>query len=302
MISVIISSVNAEYLKKVSKNIEDTIGVPFELITFANGSGQKGICEIYNLGIEKARYSVLCFMHEDVEIKTENWGKIVVDDFAADPDLGLLGIAGSTYKTLTPTGWHSAESFTSRANFIQRYRKSGTLPRHHYANPKNEDIAEVACVDGVWLCTTKKITSEFRFDDDTFKRFHAYDLDLSLAIGQKYKVAVTYKVLLDHFSEGTYDRTWMEETLKLHNKWSEVLPVNIENAPLEKVLKIEKIVFKGLISQLLQFNYSIQAILGILANCKKYFSLKPFLVTKLKYYIFSKYLFKKEPGKKLMTN
>jgi hypothetical protein len=294
MISVIISSVHSEYLKKVSNNIENTIGVPHELLTFDNSSGDKGLCEIYNLGIDKAQYDILCFMHEDVEIKTKDWGKIVADHFASTADLGLLGIAGSTYKTLTPTGWHSAGSGTSRANFIQSHKRTGTRPVHHYANPNNEEIAQVACLDGVWLCTTKKIASEFKFDNITFKRFHGYDLDFSLAVGQKYKVAVTYNILLDHFSEGSYDSSWLEETLKLHTKWSGILPVNVGRTSLETTIKIEKRVFKTLIRQLRQFNYPIKIVLTVLANSRKYFRIKPLLVTKLKYYIFSAYLFKKQ--------
>ena len=294
MISVIISSVKSDCLDKVSNNIENTIGVPYELLTFANGSGEKGICEIYNLGIDKAQYDILCFMHEDVEIKTKNWGKVVINHFTSGPDLGLLGIAGSTYKTSTPAGWHSAGDGTSRANFIQSYKRSNASPVHYYANPNNEELAQVACLDGVWLCTQKKIASEFRFDDTTFKRFHGYDLDFSLTVGQKYKVAVTYNVLLDHSSEGSYDSTWMDETLNLHKKWNKILPVNIGRTPFEKTMKIEKKVFKTLVDQLLQFNYPIQVVLSVLSSCKKYFVFKPFLATKLKYYIFSKYLFNKQ--------
>jgi hypothetical protein len=294
MISIIISSVNPEHLKRVSNNIKDTVGVPYELITFENSSGEKGICEIYNLGICKAQYDIFCFMHEDLEIKTENWGKIVAEHFASIPDLGLLGIAGSTYKTSTPAGWHSAGAGTSRANFIQSHKRSDIPPIHYYANPNNEEIAEVACLDGVWLCTTKKIASEFWFDDTTFKKFHGYDLDFSLAIGQKYKVAVTFKVLLDHFSEGNYDSTWMAESLKLHEKWNNILPVNTSNTPLDATLKIEKTVFKIFIDELIQLKYPVKTALVALANCRKYFRLKPLLITKLKYHIFSKYLLKKQ--------
>lgn len=293
MISVIISSVNPEHLKAVSNNIQNTIGAPYELVTFENSSGKKGICEIYNLGIDKAQYDILCFMHEDLEIRTENWGKAVIGHFTSVPDLGLLGVAGSTYKTITPTGWHSAGSGTSRANFIQSHKRSDTPPIHYYANPNNEEISQVACLDGVWLCTTKKIASEFGFDAATFKRFHGYDLDFSLAIGQKYKVAVTFKVLLDHFSEGNYDSTWMGESLKLHEKWNKILPVNTDATPLEATLKIEKTVFKIFIDELVQLKYPAKTALTALANCRKYFRHKPFLTIKLKYYIFSKYLFKK---------
>src|ERR1700749_930895 len=119
MISIIISSANPSLLIQASKNIEDTIGVPYELVSFDNSGGQKGICEVYNLGIKKARYELLCFMHEDIEIETHGWGQVVIDQFNSDKELGLLGVAGSIYKTLTPSGWHGTGNNIARANYIQ---------------------------------------------------------------------------------------------------------------------------------------------------------------------------------------
>ena len=290
MISIIISSANPSFLTQVIKNIEDTIGVPYELISFDNSKGQKGICEVYNLGIQRAKYDILCFMHEDIEIRTKAWGKIVTDHFNEYKGLGLLGVAGSTYKTLTPAGWVGTGINTARANYIQSHKASNDPPKHYYINPNNEKIVQVACVDGVWLCTTKKIAFEFGFDDHTFKKFHAYDLDFSLAIGQRYKVAVTYDVMLDHFSEGKYDNVWMEETLKLHDKWNKILPVNVGSTSLEIAMKIEKNTFKVFIDQLLQFNYSIKTPLNMLSANKRFYSSIPLLYIKLKYYVFLKYL------------
>ena len=74
MISVIISSAKKELVTQVTKNITDTIAVEFEIIAFDNSNGEKGICEIYNQGIKKARYDVLCFMHEDIAMITPGWG------------------------------------------------------------------------------------------------------------------------------------------------------------------------------------------------------------------------------------
>src|ERR1700749_695104 len=106
MISVIISSVSPAYLEQVIKNVEDTIGVDHEIIAFDNRDGKKGICEIYNQGIGKARYDILCFMHEDIRILTANWGQAIQKTFNQNPDFGLLGIAGSDYKSLAPSGWN----------------------------------------------------------------------------------------------------------------------------------------------------------------------------------------------------
>ena len=168
MISVIISSVKPDYLKKVSDNIENTIGVPYELITFANGSGEKGLCEIYNIGIDKAQYDMLSFMHEDIEIKTVDWGRKVMKIFKENPDLGLLGVAGSAYKTISPSGWNGADTYSENFNLIQSFKLSDKQPVHYHVNRSQKELAEVACVDGVWLCTPKKVAAEIKFDQDRF--------------------------------------------------------------------------------------------------------------------------------------
>jgi len=288
MISIIIASADLSLLKQVTKNIEETIAVPHEIIAFENSKGQKGICELYNLGIQKAKYETLCLMHEDIEILTNNWGQKVINIFHENPDVGLVGVAGNSYKTLTPTGWHGAGMDTLRQNFIQSFKHTIKKRRHYYLNPHNEKLSIVASVDGLWLCTTKKIASEFMFDEDTFKGFHAYDLDFSLAVGQKYKVAVTYDVLLHHFSEGRFDETWMKDNLKLHKKWNAVLPVNAADLLPEKAFIIEKKAFKNFIDQMIYFKYPLKVPLAILTNMR-FRSLSILLFLKLNYHTLLRY-------------
>ena len=288
MISIIIASANLSLLKQVTKNIEETIAVPYEIIAFENSNGQKGICELYNLGIQKAKYETLCLMHEDIEILTNNWGQKVINIFHENPDVGLVGVAGNSYKTLTPTGWHGAGDETLHQNYVQSFRHTKGKRSHYYINPFNEKLSTVASVDGLWMCTTKKIASEFMFDDETFKGFHAYDVDFSLAVGQKYRVAVTYEVLLHHFSEGQFDDTWMMENLKLHKKWSKILPVNAADLVPDKVLRIEKNAFKHFIDQMIYFKYPLKVPLAILTNMR-FRSLSAMLFFKLSYHTLLKY-------------
>jgi hypothetical protein len=96
--------------------------------------------------------------------------------------------------------------------------------------------------------------------------------------------------MLDHFSEGKYDNVWMKETLKLHDKWNKILPVNVGSTSLEIAMKIEKNTFKVFIDQLLQFNYSIKTPLNMLSANKRFYSSIPLLFIKLKYYVLLKYL------------
>ena len=290
MISIIISSAKSAFLQQVSENVAATIGVPFEIIATDNSNGEQGICAVYNKGMLKARYDILCFMHEDILIKTNNWGQVIVSLFKNDPQLGLVGVAGSSYKPLTPSGWGGMGVNTTYVNIIQSFKHKKKESKHIYRNPNNERISKVACVDGVWMCTTKSVMKEIMFDEITFKGFHGYDLDFSLSVGQKYKVAVTFEILLDHFSEGVYDKTWMRESLIFHNKWHRHLPINVETLTPKQIIYIEKSTFKNFIDQLIGFKYPMAIAFRILWMNKKYLQLNVKLFLKLKFYILKKYL------------
>lgn len=270
MISVIISSVSPAMLAQVSLNIADTIGVAYELIAIDNSAGAIGICQVYNQGAARAKHPVLCFVHEDVAFKTYGWGQTVVNLFANDDELGLLGVAGSSYKTAAPSGWHGAGVATDYANLLQDYKHSANQLQHYYRNPKNEKLSQVACVDGVWLCTTRTIAQAIRFDEQTFTGFHAYDIDFSLAVGRQYKVAVTYDVLLHHFSEGNYDKQWISEILKLHGKWHRRLPLQTEMLTPDEQLKAERETFFHFIAQAVKANIPMRLVYLALWQCHTY--------------------------------
>jgi hypothetical protein len=245
MISVIISSSNPEYLSAVKKNIEETIGVPYEVLAVDNAAGEKGICEVYNTAGAKAEYDVLCFMHEDVILHTQDWGKKVVETLR-DSEIGLLGIAGSTYKTLTPGGWAPPGLNASqyKTSFLQRFKFIDKDPVHELYNSGNERLCQVAAVDGVWLCTKREVFNEFKFDDQLLTRFHGYDIEYSLQVGRKYKVAVTFEVLLEHFSEGNYSEEWLQAMLLLHEKQRSHLPISIDEMSKKEARQVEKVAFK----------------------------------------------------------
>ena len=254
MVSVIISSADAAQLRQVTDNINSTIGVLFQLIAIDNSAGEKGICEVYNTGAQTAQYDILCFLHEDIIIKTNNWGQVLVDIFKNNPEIGLLGIAGSSYKSLSPSPWSSHAIDTKYTNFEQYYKHEDKASQVLYRNPKDVKLAQVACIDGVFMCTTKQVFAEYQFDEQLLKGFHIYDVDYSLTVGQKYKVAVTYDIFLSHLSEGSYGKDWMQDNIEVHKKWNMYLPVNIEELTLKQQQIVEKVSFKSFINELIGFN------------------------------------------------
>jgi len=238
LISIVVSSYKKENYAQFAKNVDETIGVPYEIIRIDN-PGVMGICKAYNLGSNKANFKFICFSHEDILFKTENWGKEVIRLFDENSQLGLLGVAGSDYKTVAPGPFFCSDMDRVFMNITQCYKKQNQSPKPFKVNPTGADYAEVVCVDGVWFCTTKEVLSKVKFDEATFSSFHCYDVDFSLSVFKSFKVAVTYKILIEHFSEGSFDKTWTEETLKLFSKWKDVLPLSVRPYPDPKPIKLE---------------------------------------------------------------
>lgn len=265
MISIIISSSNPEYLSAVKKNIDETVGIPYEIIAVPNGDGKKGICEVYNAAGAKAKYDVLCFMHEDVILHTQAWGKKVAE-ILSDTEIGLLGIAGSTYKSLTPAEWAcpGVDESRHKIHILQNFKFSERETKLFSSASGQHTKEQVATVDGVWMCIRKTVFDEFKFDQALIKGFHGYDVEYALQVGTKYKIYVTYEVLLEHFSEGNYSEDWLNATLLLHNKHKQQLPVVVDDISPAEARKAERITSKRLMKQLTALNRSTSYKLKVL--------------------------------------
>ena len=228
MFSIIVCSIRPEEAEALRKNVEATIGVPFEFIAFDNRNTGKGICQVYNECAEKAMYENLCFVHEDIEFLTPDWGKIIAGKLA-EPDCGVIGFAGSAMKSKAPSGWLSTGRYGTRAHYIQ-----GEDGREFMcdSNPYNQDFAEVVTLDGLCLFMAKDKWKKTGFDDKMLTGFHCYDIDLSLASHTAgLRNWVCNIVLLKHFSPGNYGEQWMKENQKLHNKWKDHLPLYVRQKP-----------------------------------------------------------------------
>ncbi|MCF0056996.1 glycosyltransferase [Dyadobacter sp. CY356] len=273
MISIIICSANAEELSEVSKNIDETIGVAYEIIGIDNSNGKRGICAVYNEGKQRAKFDILCFMHEDIEIKTQNWGTILLGIFSENKEIGVVGVAGGGYKALAPSGWYCVEYDSpdrSFQNVIQGYKLNDKDEIHAYHNPYQQQLSEVVCADGMWLAARKDILDEKPFDEKLLKGFHGYDVDFCLNIFGKHKIVVTYDILMKHSSEGNFGREWLESILKLHRKWNAHFPLTVTNDVDEKLIyRTEKLAIKNVIEQMLEWKFSFGEIQRMLISGAK---------------------------------
>lgn len=222
MISIIVSSIDVEQNILFRKNIEETIGVHYEILIHDNRETKWGLCKIYNHYARYSKYDILCFFHEDILFHTHGWGKLIIQFFQKHPQAGAVGFAGSTIKTKAPSGWHINKE-TTRINLIQQ--SSDNKIKKEVINPYNEDFSPVSLIDGLAIITSKKIWQQCPFDENTFSGFHLYDLDFSMQITQCYTNYVCHIISIEHLSPGSYSKEWYKETLKFHDKWEKKLPV-----------------------------------------------------------------------------
>ncbi|MGO4821837.1 MULTISPECIES: glycosyltransferase [unclassified Flavobacterium] len=223
MISIIICSRTEKINQQLYKNIEESVGVVYELIVIDNSNNQYSIFEAYNLGIRKSIGDYLCFIHDDILFHTKDWGLVITSIFTANPQYGLLGIAGSSQKTSTPSGWWDCEDKYKSVNIIQHYTDGKIIKEN--VGFEQSNLNEVVLIDGVFLVLRKELNIFF---DETLQGFHHYDLNLAIETRKKgYKIGATNQVLIEHFSWGNLNNQWITSTIKIHSLYKDLLPMSV---------------------------------------------------------------------------
>jgi hypothetical protein len=259
MISLIISTHRLNLLDGLKKSVDETIGVEYEIILIEN-NGEMGICKAYNIGAQKASFPYLCFVHDDVVFKTINWGNILIEKFKMDNSTGLIGVAGSKYKSLSPgRGWFTGRSDVDRYHIIQGNNKLNTSKID--TSGMIEDFVEVVCLDGVFLFTTKNTWGNNRFDEATFNNFHCYDLDFSLTVSKSLKLFVTNQLLLQHASKGDLNEQWLRDTITFSKKWKSNLPIGSLNKRLQKDIEWDQKIW--FLLEMKKYGFSLLQVLRV---------------------------------------
>lgn len=283
MISFVVCSVSPDKLRVLQENVAHTVGVAYEFIVIDNRAGNYSLCQAYNMGAAQARYDNLCFAHEDIVFRADQGWGAVIEAQLAKPDTGVIGFAGSTGKTRTLSTW-VLTSFYRRANFCEVV---DGVAKMEVANPLGEDFSQVIVLDGLCLFMRRAVWVEHQFDSQTLDGFHLYDLDISVAVARGYKNYVCHRVLVEHFSRGSFGGQWFSYSLKFHEKWREVLPMYVDpNAPWQRN---ERQVLRRMVYFLMKRSLLSKEELGqMVARCIRYFPFRPG-----SYYLWWKYLWYK---------
>lgn len=227
MISVIICSTSQRYLQQVQNSIRTTIGIGYEILFYDNSKVNKGICEVYNLLAEKARYPYLCFLHEDILFNTNNWG-LVIERIFKDETVGLIGVAGSKYKSQYFSGWYTGNIEFDCEYIIHQDRITGKKEKVFLNDDPGKILHEVVCIDGVFICARKHVWEKIKFNERDLKGFHFYDIDFSTRVSSFSKIVVTYEIEMVHLTQGgDFGDKWVVEAIKWHQQNKNLLPISV---------------------------------------------------------------------------
>jgi GT2 family glycosyltransferase len=244
LISIVICHTSEKLLNNLTQNIEQSIGVAYDLIVVDNTKNEYSIFEAYNLGVKRSKGEFICFIHEDIVFHTKKWGNLIISHFEKNKDLGIIGtVGGSKIPACPAPWWNSHPKNLHFINNIQHWNK-GTPPKHwlilntinhdplvvhQYSNPTDKQIADVTALDGFFMVAQKKVFNEVEFDSILFDGFHSYDTDICLQIKSKnWRVAIVFDILIEHLSDGSPNKSWCINTIKLAKKWQSYILTNSE--------------------------------------------------------------------------
>ena len=207
-----------------------------------------------------------------------------------DPDVGAIGIAGSPNLTKTPSSWWAGGLINQH---LCHWENSELKIYAKYFKGEKAFIKQVVALDGVWFCIKKTLFNQIRFDEEHYKGFHFYDIDISVQIHSLgYKLLTVYDVLLEHNSIGDINILWIENAEKFNKKWQHCLPLRCVDisyneycrAELKSIKEFSEIEIGNNVSKKKSYLSAVKKIIG---NYKLYFS---YLTPKYFIYFLFKYL------------
>ena len=159
--------------------------LPYAL-RYARNADNVGLIGALNQGARLAKGEVLCFLHNDTEVREPAWLERLQAALGDGTRVGLAGLYGA-----------------------QRVRRDGryvgrTIVHCLEGGPGlAAPIVEVAAVDGVCLCLRRALLEEIGGFDEGYGFFHGYDRDLSFAVRERGLACAVVDASFVHRGGGT---------------------------------------------------------------------------------------------------
>ena len=145
-----------------------------------------GLITALNQGARLASADVLCFLHNDTEMREPAWLERLEAALGDGRRVGLAGLYG-----------------------VRRVRRDGRYVGRTIVHSLDggpglpAPVVEVAAVDGVCLCLRRTLLDEIGGFDEGYGFFHGYDRDLSFAVRERGLACVIVDASFAHRGGGT---------------------------------------------------------------------------------------------------
>lgn len=299
MLSVIVCSRKKELDETFVNNINNTVGIDYEIINIDNSDNKYSIFTAYNLGYERSKYPYLCFVHEDVLFHSNNWGVKVVEHLQ-DTQTGIIGVAGGDLVPRVPSSWStliSAGHNIIESHKVKKNEFEVTIKPKDYNKSKRSSLT----LDGVFMCMKRDLMKVIHFDEN-FKGFHGYDYDITLqSVVAGYVNYVIYDIKIEHFSGGRTSIEYFRNLILVFRKWEKHLPLTGKNITEEErhtLAEIEKQKLFQLTKKMVRKGFDTDEILreityyAEMINCKEAVRFLKFRIFWIRLFNAPKYLIK----------
>jgi len=206
---------NNEFIKHIDK----TIGTKHKIVCYPNFN-QFSLSEVYNNAIDEHNgdNTIMVFLHPDIVIKSNDWGKILLNHFN-HTDFGIIGMAGSSFIGNQGVWWTDR----SKMSGIVRHRDKISTWVSEYSNEFN-GVRPTINVDGLFMAVDcNKIIHKF---DLNYGKFHFYDVAFTVKnYLEDVNIGVITSIRILHKSVGQTNQEWEENRQKFVKEYGKYLPI-----------------------------------------------------------------------------
>jgi GT2 family glycosyltransferase len=208
----------------------DLVREPDSLVLAQASNGS--IFRNYNLLMERVAdrddLEALVLVHQDSEIVDPHFCSTLREALAADPDVAVVGCAGSV-GVRSIAWWEGSPTWGS---FTHRYEEfgGGEIPAMSWDMTKMPDFArtgEVDTIDGFVIGLSPWAVRNLRFDESLGSRLHGYDFDFCLTTRAAGKKVVTANLRVVHHHSLALlgnPEEWIEAHKRVAEKWEGQFP------------------------------------------------------------------------------
>lgn len=197
-----------------------------EIIEFVN-DGTHSLAEAYNIALAESKHQILVCVHDDVYLE-KGWDMKILAHFQ-ESEYGILGVAGTTNLTVNGKWWESPQHMVGNVWHFNSTKNKWYESK--YSEKLYNNIAKVACVDGVFIAINKlKIKEGF---DETYEGFHFYDVPFCVNNYHKgVDIGVITNIKIRHKSIGATDEKWEINRINFMENAKDLLPIRINAKPI----------------------------------------------------------------------